>query len=854
MAFWLMFWFWLGSTLLQVYLARKKIEDSKPSGLGDFQVPTATEGRVVPVFVGKVRLNGPNVIWYGDLKPVPIIKKSGGFLGIGAKKQTVGFKYHMGVQLGMSRGPIDGVSRVWFGDKPIYSGPETATSFLVDLPDLLGGPEKGGGIKIHFGLHLGTTSQTANTYLAAFQSPALAYPHTFHIVLTDGSGGPAYIGESAQLRSINVEAFWYPNSLAVTGGKHRIGDDANPICFLFEILSANTDWGIQFPTDDVLITGTAAQGALRAVAEQCADEGLGFSMVIDREMPLNELVSEIERHVDGAFRLDLTDGKYKILLARPVVGVVPIVDETNSRTLSFSRGNWADTRNELRVSYSDRAKEYQSTFAMDFDLGNREIVGSRSIQTSNYPGVKNAPLANLIAARELLGLSYPLARASLALNRELFALQRGSVFDWSDPDEGIASMRLRVTKIRYGTDVDREITVDVVEDIYRLETTGFVAPPPTQWVQPSTTALAALDARIWEPAAQLSMAEYQPVMLVARNGGQHQLFDVYLDKDGSFGGLTFGLTNPSLSDWTPAALLAEALGTDLEGPPHYQDSVLIDNLVDISAAEFILVANSTINSDEPLNILLVDDELMYWTAAVDNGNGSVTLTLQRGVLGTIPKAHSDNARVWFPAYGAGLLTENFNVAFGLGTSFRARIGTRTATGALAIGSAPNIPSAADYTRTGLLPYAPNNVAVSSRLFVDEDWPKTPGHLRLTWNQRNHLTQAFGTRQDDASVSPPAGTTYDVRVKRVDNSTAVHSNAAVTGAAYNVLGFIAQSPTGVPAELDYFIEVFTLLGGVTSQTWRSPNFEVIGFGIDFGGDFGGQQLSSDPNLGTVLRNF
>jgi len=48
----------------------------KAAALADFQVPTAEQDRAIPVIFGKVRVTGPNVVWYGDLSTVAI--KGGG--------------------------------------------------------------------------------------------------------------------------------------------------------------------------------------------------------------------------------------------------------------------------------------------------------------------------------------------------------------------------------------------------------------------------------------------------------------------------------------------------------------------------------------------------------------------------------------------------------------------------------------------------------------------------------------------------------------------------------------------------------------------------------------------------------
>jgi hypothetical protein len=49
----------------------------KPAQLSDFDVPTAEEGRPIPVVFGTVKVTGANVLWYGDLKTYAIRTKGG---------------------------------------------------------------------------------------------------------------------------------------------------------------------------------------------------------------------------------------------------------------------------------------------------------------------------------------------------------------------------------------------------------------------------------------------------------------------------------------------------------------------------------------------------------------------------------------------------------------------------------------------------------------------------------------------------------------------------------------------------------------------------------------------------------
>lgn len=59
------------------YAMRPKPQAPEAARLEDFDVPTAEEGRRIPVIFGTVWMSSPNVVWYGDLQTQAIKKKSG---------------------------------------------------------------------------------------------------------------------------------------------------------------------------------------------------------------------------------------------------------------------------------------------------------------------------------------------------------------------------------------------------------------------------------------------------------------------------------------------------------------------------------------------------------------------------------------------------------------------------------------------------------------------------------------------------------------------------------------------------------------------------------------------------------
>jgi hypothetical protein len=64
------------AAILAVALAPKP-QVPKPASLSDFDVPTAEQGRPIPVVFGTITITGPNVIWYGGLRVEPIKSKGG---------------------------------------------------------------------------------------------------------------------------------------------------------------------------------------------------------------------------------------------------------------------------------------------------------------------------------------------------------------------------------------------------------------------------------------------------------------------------------------------------------------------------------------------------------------------------------------------------------------------------------------------------------------------------------------------------------------------------------------------------------------------------------------------------------
>lgn len=71
------YWVVLAIAAIYAYTKIPKPQNSPPPDLDQLEFPTAKEGQSIPVLFGRRKIKSPNVVWWGDVRSVPIKKKSG---------------------------------------------------------------------------------------------------------------------------------------------------------------------------------------------------------------------------------------------------------------------------------------------------------------------------------------------------------------------------------------------------------------------------------------------------------------------------------------------------------------------------------------------------------------------------------------------------------------------------------------------------------------------------------------------------------------------------------------------------------------------------------------------------------
>jgi len=115
-----MFWWslliWAVTTVAYELIRPKPtFEDARPASLGDFNFPSATEGRAIPILWGTAEISGPNLVWYGDFRKVARTEEvqTGMF---SSDDVILGYRYYVGMQFGLCQGPVDALKFVRLND------------------------------------------------------------------------------------------------------------------------------------------------------------------------------------------------------------------------------------------------------------------------------------------------------------------------------------------------------------------------------------------------------------------------------------------------------------------------------------------------------------------------------------------------------------------------------------------------------------------------------------------------------------------------------------------------------------------------------------------------------------------
>jgi hypothetical protein len=627
--------------------------------------------------------------------------------------------------------------KIWSAKDDLWTGTANVdgTALAINLPNLYGGKEKGGGFVGTIRFYTGSFTQAVNAYYQSKQGSGdvTAYRGTSIAVLEHVN-----FGEQNSLRELNFELSRYPNGLGIADGKHIIGDDANPMEALYQVFTDT--WGGLRVSSALLDLDSFEENAYTLY-----DEGNGFSIIVSQNNHGKDVAAEILRQVDGLLYVDPETAQIKVRLVRNDfdIDTLPTFDESNILAVTqFTRKLWEDTINQVRTTYTNREKKYETGTGFDQDFSNIQAQGRVKSVRIAYPGCTVGALANQLATRDLSQGSVPLMSVTIETNRDGAAMRPGDRFIWSWAQYNLTGVVMRVKSFDLGALNDNKIGLVCVQDEFALDLTTFSTPVSggTSPAAPDDPAVAAPSRFVMEAsgffasAAGIAATDQQSVILVsaeAPTGGE--TYDVYTSKNA---GVDYQVSDEDIV-FTAFGTLETAITATASLATG--KIATLDVTIDVADVEAFTAAEV----GQGFGMFVVGKELFAHEGMTDNMDGTVTFAnVWRSLLDTVPSAHAIGDALYL-IEGDAVIGDTFPFT----STLRVKVITKTFSDELDLAAAP-FDSITLNKRTAR-PLKPGNVKFDAGTAFSPPALGTGAHT-ITWANRSRKSAVLRTIVDNTN--------------------------------------------------------------------------------------------------------
>lgn len=514
------------------------------------------------------------------------------------------------------------------------------------------------------------------------------------------------------------------------------GLDMNPAHIIRECLT-NRDWGMGYAEEDI------DDDSFELAADALFGEGMGISLVWDKQAKIEDFINEIVRHIDAALFVSRKTGKFVLKLIRADYDPddLIVLDESNiERITEPTRAAFGELVNSVTVQFwrSLTGRDDSVTLQDPAGVQQQGVVINTTMQ---YPGFTNMRTASIVCGRDLRALSNPFLSCTVFTGDIARDLEPGDVFKLTWGKWKLNQVVMRVTGFAIAEGRSEQVRLTVVEDVFATPLNAVVAPPGDDWEDPSQPP---------SPVEDQIAVEAPYYELIQINGETQTNTDL--------------TTNPLMGFVLAAAVRpGSAINAKLwtDSGAGFEEADVMD---------FAPSANLTANLNKTVGTAIVSDMIdldlvpagshfqigdeLLRIDSIDTTTG--TLTFGRGVLDTVPQAHlAGDAVIFWDLYAGGDPTE-----YASGEIIDVRITPVSGAGQVALGDA--IESTITLAQRAYRPYPPGNLTINTGSYVDTTYS---GLLTIAWAYRDRLQQTGGELADhfDGDIGPEAGTTYRMRI-------------------------------------------------------------------------------------------
>lgn len=572
--------------------------------------------------------------------------------------------------------------------------------------------------------------------------------------------------------------------------------DMNPSHMIRECL-VDPDWGMGYSSGDI------DDASFTAAADTLYNESMGISLIWDRQMPIEDFIKEVIRHINAVLYVSRTTGKFVLKLIRDDydVDTIPVLNASNvQRVEGFGYPAVGEQVNSVSANYWDHLTNTTASVT-ETDSALVIMQGSVINTTIQYPGFTTHLNGERAAKRDLRALSSALRSGKIIAQTDPaqdFNPGDPFLFDWPDfwPDPIVC----RVLGMGLGTGKDNIVRLDAAEDVFGGIPVDEATNPGPVWEDPNAPPVPAEDRIVVEA----------PYLELIQRTSQADINSTLAETPAAGYLLASAIR--------PAPSLANMLGEVDDGSGWATFDSSVDFCPGATLNEGISKIETTFDITDGVDLDLVElgthcqigTELMKVTAL-----SNTSITVGRGVGDTVPVTHSLGDRIFFwDRYGGVGATQYLD-----GESVDVRLRPRN--GSVVLLAAAAALDSLTFDARAIRPYAPGRVKLNST-----DWPTTlSGTFTVEWAHRDRISQAdVLVDQSELSVGPEDTVRYGLRFENASTNaliverTDLSSNAADvnlgTGAPASVLMKLwAISDNG--ASWHTHLHTFAYSGGTSS---------------------------------------
>lgn len=723
-----------------------------------------------------------------------------------AKNVTVGYKYYMGIHMGISRGPVDELCEIKVGDRQAWQGSVTGNAQIrINKPDLFGGTKAEGGIDGTFDLMMGGAGQVKSSKLAAMLQGDQPEFRGIVSAFFDGlvcAMNPYPKKWAFRIRRILAGwdgGVWYPAkaNIDLTGyyddGTTRTVKAMNPVHIIYEALT-NRAWGLGRDRSLFL------DAAWRKAADQAYDEGFGLCIRWNRQDTLMSFTQTVIDHIGCAVYVDKFTGLFTIKLIRSDydADALPVFD-TDSGLLSIEEATNAspfNLVNEIVVNGHNPVTD-KDLQMRQHNLALIQTQGAVNSETKDYPGLATPELCLRLAERDLKAASTNIRRFTLNLDRRAWHVQPADVIKIRDPQSrGLETLVLRVGTVSESGQTDGTIKVVGLQDVFGTDLNTFADVQPPGHVEPDFTPAIARRLIYEAPYAELLRAfpegEFNTIKATEGFIDAHaerptpicMAYDLAVKPQGQSDFVINGN-----GDFTALAELAQQVSY-LDTTFRYYKEQELDDDEELAIGDYMVITNEEGTNLEFIRLDAIDTVSKFMTVA-------------RGCFDTIPQRHFADELIWIVKDNmGGDLTRYIS-----GETVEMKVLPWTMRG----GRFPIEDAPIDtllFRHRFFRPYAPGLVTWSTMQKGELRWyegqdlrydvgpDEVPDSITIKWAHRDRpLQQDQVIDHMQPSIGPEPGTTYRLRFFNALGQL-VRTETGITGTQYVYTYGQASIDTGV----------------------------------------------------------